>query len=384
MHRFLAGDELGNIKAICYNPNAAQGEDKTTTTTINHGAQHAIHVLALGSTSEKPQLLAAGFSDGSATALSLQDLDVSEVHRWKETRLRDGHRYIGLETSERGIFSCTSNGAMRLTSLKNDPEPMPPQLSALPTRLQAWRMSPNQESFTYGGDEVEVSVWDTERAFFPRPESTGSENKKRKRDTLFPGEIWRGKNVQNDHLGLRQPLRITSLTYLAPSSASHHLAAGTELGHVHRYDTRTARRPVSNWKVGKMSGIKALEKGMLEHELFVSDNGNSLFALDLRNGHIAYGYKGLSGAVASIAPSPSILASACLDRYVRIHSTFPLPQQAGQQQGRKGEVLDKVYMKSTPTVIVWDRAVKQVPVAVPEDDDVWETMETADGNSDEE
>jgi len=92
---------------------------------------------------------------------------------------------------------------------------------------------------------------------------------------------------------------------------------------------------------------------------------------------VAYGYKGLSGAVTSIAPSPSIIASTALDRYVRIHSTFPPPQQLGQQQEGKGEVLERAFMKSTPTVIIWDQAMKQTPVAVLEDDDVWETMKTA-------
>jgi ribosome biogenesis protein NSA1 len=58
-------------------------------------------------------------------------------------------------------------------------------------------MSPNQETFAYGGDEVDLSVWDMEQAFSPRPQTTESENKKRKRDALFPGEVWRGKNVSN-------------------------------------------------------------------------------------------------------------------------------------------------------------------------------------------
>ncbi|KAG5646641.1 hypothetical protein DXG03_002631 [Asterophora parasitica] len=385
MHRFLVGDELGNIKSIAYDPDVAEGENKARTTTLHAVTSQAVQVLAVGSASEGSQLLAAGFSDGSAAAFSLQDSDASEIHRWKETRLKDGQRYIGLEISNSGILSCTSNGALRLTSFQSDPEPVAPRLSALPSRLRAWRISPNQETFAYGGDEVDVSVWDTERAFAVRPQVTDSDSKKRKRDALFPGELWRGKNVQNDNLGLRQPLRITSLAYLAPSSASHHVAAGTELGFVRRYDTRTALRPVADWKVGKVGGIRSLEKGLSEHEVFVSDHGSNLYAVDLRNGQVAYGYKGLSGAVTSIAPSPCIMASTCLDRYVRIHTTFPLPQQTGQQQERKGEVAEKIFMKSTPTVVVWDQVVEEVPIETPddaEDDDVWETMETADVDSD--
>lgn len=102
---------------------------------------------------------------------------------------------------------------------------------------------------------------------------------------------------------------MTSLTYLAPSSATHHIIAGTQFGDLRRYDTRAARRPVSDWKVGKVGGIKAVVKGMSEQyvnlplhiyqdspkmnsEVFTSDHGSNLYALDLRNGRVIYGYKG--------------------------------------------------------------------------------------------
>lgn len=118
--------------------------------------------------------------------------------------------------------------------------------------------------------------------------------------------------MPNDSLGLRQPIRITSLTYLSSSSGSnHHLLTGTQLGSVRRYDSRVARRPVSDWKVAKVGGIATLEQGFNAQyvfftyihvqgssrnvsEAFVSDNGSNLLALDLRNGHVSYSYKGLS------------------------------------------------------------------------------------------
>lgn len=69
---------------------------------------------------------------------------------------------------------------------------------------------------------------------------------------------------------------------------------------------------------------------------------------------MSYGYKGLAGAVTSIAPAPTLLASVSEDRFLRLHSTPAPPAQAGQQQEHKGEVLDKLYMKVKPTVVVWD------------------------------
>jgi ribosome biogenesis protein NSA1 len=85
---------------------------------------------------------------------------------------------------------------MRLTPLTTEGDQPSPFLSSLPTRLHDWRLSSNQETFAYGGEEVALSVWNTETAFLPRPETGGPISRKRKRnDALMPGEIWRAKNV---------------------------------------------------------------------------------------------------------------------------------------------------------------------------------------------
>lgn len=87
---------------------------------------------------------------------------------------------------------------------------------------------------------------------------------------------------------------------------------GTQFGDVRRYDTRAARKPVSNWAgIGKVGGVKAIAKGLSEQfvsltitrqcffsslysELFVSDSGSNLSSIDLRTGGILYSYKGIS------------------------------------------------------------------------------------------
>ena len=151
-------------------------------------------------------------------------------------------------------------------------------LAALPSRICDWRLSHDRQTFAYGGDEVEVSLWNTERAFTSPSESvvTGAPangGKKRKQgDALFPGEIWRAKNVQNDYLGLRQPVHNTCLTYLSMSTSAnqHHLLAGTRLGDMRRYDTRAGRRPVAVLTgIGKVGGVRTVEKGFSEQSVFV-------------------------------------------------------------------------------------------------------------------
>jgi ribosome biogenesis protein NSA1 len=102
--------------------------------------------------------------------------------------------------------------------------------------------------------------------------------------------------------------------------------------------------------------------------------------------------KGISGAVTSIAPSPTCVASTALDRFARIHSTSILPKQLGQQVEKKGEVLDKVYTRSIPTVVIWDGDVSIARSHIDradkgendsDDDNVWDTLENV-GDSDRE
>lgn len=133
---------------------------------------------------------------------------------------------------------------------------------------------------------------------------------------------------------------------------------------------------------------------------------NGLHSLDLRNGKVLYKYKGaftsyspaythptdfdphpgLSGAVASIAPSPSFLASASLDRLCRVHSTVAPPREAKVNgSGDKGDVVDKVYMTTTPTVVVWDgrdEGKSKSALEEEEEEDVWEGMENIEDEDD--
>lgn len=116
----------------------------------------------------------------------------------------------------RGIYSCTSNGALRMTPHENDGEPSNPLVTLVPTRLCGWRLGSDQQTFAYGGDEVELSVWDTEKAFSQSPEELSeapSAKKKRKRsDALFPAEVWRAKNVSC--------LCVVIIAYLLPETQS--------------------------------------------------------------------------------------------------------------------------------------------------------------------
>lgn len=82
------------------------------------------------------------------------------------------------------------------------------QNASLPSRVRAWHLSSDYNTFAYGGDEVDLSLWSTETAF--RSESVdprSTTGKKRKRDdALRPGEIWRARNVSSSLVFIAIPI----------------------------------------------------------------------------------------------------------------------------------------------------------------------------------
>jgi ribosome biogenesis protein NSA1 len=176
-------------------------------------------ILFLGVEIDNQGKLAAAFSNGSLLLSALKKDDNFEVlAKWNEPRLGE-NKFIGLSLDDRyygriifslqfhlsvpsvcsAVFSCTSNGILRKASF-NTGSLQTIDSTSLPRRLCDWRMSDDRETFAYGGDEVDLSIWSAELAWQPKPETStlsGSSSKKRKRgDDLFPAEIWRARNVR--------------------------------------------------------------------------------------------------------------------------------------------------------------------------------------------
>ena len=91
---------------------------------------------------------------------------------------------------------------------------------------------------------------------------------------------------------------------------------------------------------------------------------------------------GISGAVTSISPSSTThMVSTSLDRYFRIHTVVPPPSRPGSNLERRGETIEKTYLTSVPTVIVWDQLETNkttIDDITSEHDDIWDQMEHVD------
>jgi ribosome biogenesis protein NSA1 len=122
--------------------------------------------------------------------------------------------------------------------------------------------------FAYGGDEVDLSVWDVSRTFasstnasLPEVPPEGSKAKTLK--AMFPAETWRAKSGGNDQLNLRQPVHITSIAFLREMN-NNHLATGNWDGSVKLFDTRAGKKPVLSKENLCDSAVKVVEKSANE------------------------------------------------------------------------------------------------------------------------
>ncbi|KAG8691842.1 hypothetical protein FRC11_007808 [Ceratobasidium sp. 423] len=388
-YRVFTGDDKGQLKSVVCEISGGGDSNRISAATIQLGADNnksTLHKLRCYRDSDSDTgILATARADGHIATYSYtsDSSKLKELSSWNEARVKASDRFISLyAVPKKGWLTCTQNGRLRLSNVfagSSDSDSPADLIASLPMRLNDVRLSPSCSSLAYGGDEVDLSVWDIERTFSNKPQTTDEAAKKRKKgkDELLHAEVWRAKQLPNDSLSLRQPVYITSLSFITGSElmdrqSSFHIVTGNKNGALRRFDTRAARRPVATWEnIAKMGGVRNVEPGRNEYELLVSDNGSSLSSVDVRNGKIC-----LPSAVTSFTPiSKTHMASVSLDRVFRLHTIYPPPPQTNAQQLKKGTVIGQEFLKSTPIAAVWDEFEGEVAAPEADEEDVWEGME---------
>ena len=155
MPRFFTGDELGNVKSFMYAPSST-AESKSAITTLydesGKGKECAVQKLAIHTSGDGPIIrfqelcltpthslglrakLVVARVDGFASVSKVHAQGLDTIREWTEPRLKPAQRYVGLAASSayvffflilrrhrgqllnqfsRGLYSCTSNGALR-------------------------------------------------------------------------------------------------------------------------------------------------------------------------------------------------------------------------------------------------------------------------------
>ncbi|CDZ96877.1 WD40/YVTN repeat-like-containing domain [Phaffia rhodozyma] len=296
-------------------------------------------------------------SPSSAPASKRNSLEVVKIYD-TTSAIKPANKHLSLDflPTSNNLLHSTTQGYLSLFDTSDLSAAV--QTRRLPANLKALRPTASGQHFAYAGKEVDVSLWDTERAFTEKPVVDGVDSKKRKateetnkkkakanKEALLPGEVWRAKNIQNDNLGLRPAISHLCLTYLndTSSSASSSLpliATGTSSGHIRSYDPRAQRKPTSDWKVippsGGTGGVGTIVSSWAEgreNEIWFGETGaggGRVGLCDRRTGRVVYFISGSTSTATSLlplssTPSPNTLLSLAQDGTISINLTNPLP-----------------------------------------------------------
>lgn len=110
------------------------------------------------------------------------------------------------------------------------------------------------------------------------------------KEILGNGQIFKAKNVKNDHLDLRVPVWNTDLVFLSQFDFTR-VAVGTRHHQIRVYDTKGARRPAVDVEVGDMP-VVAMTNGKDASEIVFSDTVTNVYSVDTLSGAILGQYKG--------------------------------------------------------------------------------------------
>ncbi|KAJ1966138.1 Ribosome biogenesis protein nsa1 (NOP7-associated protein 1) [Dipsacomyces acuminosporus] len=279
-------------------------------------------------------------------------------------------RYVGIGATDSHFITCTNMGEVRYQSFSQDLSgsdiTADTLLMKLPENAFRMRIHPKRPSiFAVGGFEQELSIWDAETTQVASSEAKTGFTKA----TSAP--IFRSKNVPNDFLNLRVPVWITDIQFTSDNTSNPTLAVSTHYSQIRLYDTKAKQRPVQDWEIGNQS-ISCILASHMKPELFFADNTGVVQKLDLRTGKVIGGYKGISGAVRSMALSEdgTELATAGADRFLRVHEADGMRR-----------MLHRAYIKQRVSHIVHDWEFKDVDEEEAERQEteaIWDNMSTMD------
>ncbi|KAJ1663992.1 Ribosome biogenesis protein nsa1 (NOP7-associated protein 1) [Coemansia sp. RSA 1813] len=276
-------------------------------------------------------------------------------------RLITERSFVGIGATDEYFISCTNLGEVRYQQFNGNQDPI---LMKLP--VDACRMrthGKDRNVFAVGGREQELSIWDINTM------TTGnSAIATYTKPTNAP--LFKSKNVAHDNLGLRVPVWITDMQFLSDDTTNPHVAVSTGHKQIRIYDAKVGSQPVHDWNTVSKHPIYHILASHVKPELFFADNVGNLQQLDLRMGRVVGGYKGIAGAVRSIALSEdgAMVAEAGLDRFVRVYETDGMRR-----------LLHRAYVKQRVTHVHWDWSVKDLThdeIEQQEVDELWDNMDT--------
>ncbi|KAG0354704.1 WD repeat-containing protein 74 [Podila minutissima] len=280
--------------------------------------------------------------------------------------------FVGLFANSESIITCTNTGTLTVQSIQDRSKSSTLSVGKDICRM---RVHPREHHVVAtAGKEQELTIWDlgvllkgpeTPKKGKGKKESKAPVEEKKgapykSKEILADGQIFKAKNVKNDHLDLRVPVWNTDLQFLNQFDITR-IAVGTRHHQIRVYDTKGARRPAVDAEVGTMP-VVALVNGKDASEVVFSDTVTNVYSVDTLTGAILGQYKGFTGvatAMAAFTPfedsTTTHLVTVAMDRCLRVH-----------EMDKTRKLLHKVYLKQRMTAVV---VGEFTPYEAPEDED---------------
>ncbi|KAF9388998.1 WD repeat-containing protein 74 [Podila verticillata] len=295
--------------------------------------------------------------------------------------------FVGLFANSESIISCTNTGTLTVQNIQDRSK-----ISTMSVGKDICRMRVHPREHhvvATAGKEQELTIWDLS-VLLKGPETPkkgkgkGKKNESKPveekapykaKEILTNGQIFKAKNVKNDHLDLRVPVWNTDLQFLNQFDITR-IAVGTRHHQIRVYDTKGARRPAVDAEVGTMP-VVAIANGKDASEVVFSDTVTNVYSVDTLTGAILGQYKGFTGvatALATFTPfedsTTTHLVTVAMDRCLRVH-----------EMDKTRKLLHKVYLKQRMTAVV---VGEFTPYEAPEDEDEGESSRKPARGSDDE
>ncbi|KAJ3111677.1 WD repeat-containing protein 74 [Phlyctochytrium bullatum] len=284
-----------------------------------------------------PGLAVAALKNGTVVVLNVRKgEEVISYEAFGEAAATGDEVFVGLHEARGTIITCTSKGTLSYQYVlpgSGGPEeqtPLPTFTTSLGVdKLCRMRVFPgNPVLFATGGDERDLTLWDASECTDDKP---------------TPKQVWKAKNVKNNHLDLRVPVHVLDMQFLEPQKEKpSKVVVVTKFKHVRVYDLEgVAKRPVMTVEIGDYP-LKHVAVVPGRFAAIVTDTTGHLFQVDLKTGKKTGSYRGLTGAVTAIevlAERQQVLVAG-LDRFIR----------AFQLDGEH-RMLSKIYVKQRITCL---------------------------------
>ncbi|KAF9190995.1 WD repeat-containing protein 74 [Haplosporangium sp. Z 767] len=436
--RFYTGDEQGLVKVVTIteplvvkvkrvrrNQPTPEAPAKPVPTVETWGVPDRTKAIQLLCWDHEKKHLVVARKNGLVQLMDPKDGAV--VSEFQYTLGKDNkvdNFFVGLFANAESIITCTNTGALTVQSIQNRTESTVMNVGKDICRM---RVHPKEHHIiATAGKEQELTIWDlnvlckdpsedaepqaetkkgkktgkngTAASINESSSTTAGSGKKankvsgpearyKSKEVLARGQLFKAKNVKNDHLDLRVPVWNTELQFLSQFDYSR-IAVGTRFHQIRVYDTKNgARRPAVDAEVGEMP-VVAMANGKDAGEVVFSDTVTNVYSVDTLTGQILGQYKGFTGvatALETFTPfeddETTHLVSVAMDRCLRVH-----------EMNKTRKLLHKVYLKQRMTAVVVGEYTPAEPTEDDEeggssrskknagndddenDDDLWESM----------